>query len=433
MRLGLEGFATICVLALPSCIEDRGFPCTASDACVLDGVQGRCESAGWCSYPDTECGGLHRYEPLAGDGVGGTCIDALCGVTSVIAGADHNCAVDRLDRVWCWGANAFGQLGLGFDSQAEQPARLATVLQGAGAAPDGYLVPESAADHACGLGGGNAVLCWGLNTGSQVTYEEAPPTVLEPLLVGNLAATAVAVSDEISCIATGSALSCWGAALPNDQTVTLQVDDTIRELAAGDRHLCLRTASAGAYCAGEPGEGRLGGEIRNDQPLPYAQPFVAGVRLLAAGHDHSCAVVGDDASQDVLCWGSNESGQCGSSPSDPFFAAPTSIATLAGGTYLGVAAGDAHTCVLREADGHVLCWGDNLSGQVEIGDGTDGFDVKRVELDGEPIVAVQVVAGRRHTCARTASAIVCWGDNASLQLGTDDLAARSHVTPFDCE
>ncbi|MBL4687724.1 MAG: hypothetical protein JKY37_24220 [Nannocystaceae bacterium] len=276
------------------------------------------------------------------------------------------------------------------------------------------------------------MLCWGLNSGLQVTYEEAPAVVLEPLVVGTLAATAVAVSRAISCIATGSELSCWGATLPNEQTVSIRVDDTIRALTAGNRHLCVRTASTGAYCAGDSGGGRLGGDIRHDQVLPYAQPFTSGVRMLAAGYNHTCAVFGDDTSQDVACWGHNDVGQCGSAPSDQFLDAPTSVAVLAGGQYIGIAAGDNHTCVVRAADGHVLCWGDNLSGQTEVGGITAGFDAKEVLLDGEPVVALEIVAGRLHACARTARAIVCWGDNASLQLGTDDPAARSHVTSFDC-
>ncbi|MBL4687723.1 MAG: hypothetical protein JKY37_24215 [Nannocystaceae bacterium] len=112
MRLSLKGLEALVALALPGCIADRGFPCSTSEMCVLDGVPGRCESTGWCSYPDVECGGMHRYELLAGDGVAGICVDELCGVTSLIGGAEHNCVVDGLGRVWCWAPTSSANSGL---------------------------------------------------------------------------------------------------------------------------------------------------------------------------------------------------------------------------------------------------------------------------------------------------------------------------------
>src|ERR1044071_2125244 len=60
-----------CVTVAP---DHRG---TGDEQCVLDGVQGRCEDSGACSFPDASCGsGGFRYHEHAGDHAG------ICVVTA---------------------------------------------------------------------------------------------------------------------------------------------------------------------------------------------------------------------------------------------------------------------------------------------------------------------------------------------------------------
>ena len=88
-----------------------------------------------------------------------------------------------------------------------------------------------------------------------------------------------------------------------------------------------------------------------------------------------------------------------------------------------VVAGTHHTCA-RDRAGGVLCWGNNVYGQ--LGDGVDldlsmqpnlAVPTQVVGLD-EGIVAI--AAGASHTCALTDSGeILCWGDDSRHQLGFD--------------
>jgi len=79
-----------------------------------------------------------------------------------------------------------------------------------------------------------------------------------------------------------------------------------------------------------------------------------GVRVVAAGFDHTRAIVDGSA----RCWGANGSGQLGNgSVADG--PVPVKVSGLAAGTQV-IVAGWSHTCALVVGGGR--CWGDNSSG-----------------------------------------------------------------------
>jgi len=51
----------VIVLAGAGCIRTATFQCAASDQCVRDGVQGTCETVGYCSFPDPACASGARF------------------------------------------------------------------------------------------------------------------------------------------------------------------------------------------------------------------------------------------------------------------------------------------------------------------------------------------------------------------------------------
>jgi alpha-tubulin suppressor-like RCC1 family protein len=152
--------------------------------------------------------------------------------------------------------------------------------------------------------------------------------------------------------------------------------------------------------------------------------------VIAAGHDHSCAVMRDG---DVTCWGRNHRGQLGRGDkidvgdgNGPTVAMAGPIDLGPGRTAVQVTTGNAHTCVLLDG-GDVLCWGHNSSGQlgqghninVGDGDGPDVADVDPIDL-GPGRSAVQVAAAGRHSCALLdGGEIVCWGRGNYGRLGHD--------------
>jgi len=94
---------------------------------------------------------------------------------------------------------------------------------------------------------------------------------------------------------------------------------------------------------------------------------------------------------------------------------------------VAIAAGLRHVCALT-SEGKVLCWGANASGQ--LGDGTRATRMHPTAvtaLDG----ADQIVSGDEHTCARTSGnqALLCWGQNAHGELGDGTTEERLSPVP----
>lgn len=55
----------------------RAFVCGGDSDCAGDAPGGACEPSGFCSFPDDSCDSGRRYGDFAGDGLAGTCVDAV--------------------------------------------------------------------------------------------------------------------------------------------------------------------------------------------------------------------------------------------------------------------------------------------------------------------------------------------------------------------
>jgi alpha-tubulin suppressor-like RCC1 family protein len=101
--------------------------------------------------------------------------------------------------------------------------------------------------------------------------------------------------------------------------------------------------------------------------------------------------------------------------------------TSAAGTASRIAAGDWHTCAVTTGGG-VLCWGYNASGQ--LGDGTTTNRLTPMPVIGLGSGVAAVAAGTDHTCALTSvGGVVCWGWNHYGQLGDGTTTDRLSPTP----
>jgi len=81
-----------------------------------------------------------------------------------------------------------------------------------------------------------------------------------------------------------------------------------------------------------------------------------------------------------------------------------------------IVGGGAHTCA-RRAGGSVVCWGYNYLGQLGVGSTRPTSSNRPLAVRGLSD-AVQLAAGRYHTCARRQTgAVACWGLNRKGELG----------------
>jgi cysteine-rich repeat protein len=81
-------------------------------------------------------------------------------ISSAAAGGSHSCVTDDNRIGFCWGNNAYGQLGIGSTDPRYTPARINY---------SDWKTIEAGKDHTCALKAGNPTLwCWGRNSQGQV-------------------------------------------------------------------------------------------------------------------------------------------------------------------------------------------------------------------------------------------------------------------------
>ena len=201
---------------------------------------------------------------------------------------------------------------------------------------------------------------------------------------------------------------------------------SVTALAAGFAHTCALLTDGTVMCWGDNFKGQLGDGTNTQRATPVAVQDVAGTSTLsgatalAAGYNHTCALLTDTS---VQCWGLNASGQVG----DNTMAdknTPVAVKNVAGtGTLSGVttlSAGGDHTCALLTG-GAVQCWGNNRFGQLGNNSTTNSsipVATRNRDNSDDLFWVMTLAAGGVNTCGVTdTGAVWCWGNNQFGQLG----------------
>jgi alpha-tubulin suppressor-like RCC1 family protein len=290
--------------------------------------------------------------------------------------------------------------------------------------------------HTCALTTAGAVLCWGRNNAGQLgdssTTDKTTPQPVTGLASG---VAAIAAGGYHSCVlTTAGAVLCWGRNdvgqlgdnSTTDKTTPQPVTGLasgVATLAAGGYHTCALTTAGGMQCWGFNANGQLGDGSTTDKTTPQPVTGLAsGVAAIAGGNFHTCALTTAGGMQ---CWGSNGGGYLGDgSTTDKI--TPQPVTGLASGV-AAIAVGGVHTCAVTTA-GAVLCWGVNASGQ--LGDGSTSSKTTPQPVTGLASGVAAIAAGTEHTCARTtAGAVQCWGRNNSGQLGDNSTTDKTTPQP----
>lgn len=150
-------------------------------------------------------------------------------------------------------------------------------------------------------------------------------------------------------------------------------------------------------------------------------PPLQNILQVSAGSGHTCVRTTEGA---VKCWGANRHGQLGDGTT---VTQDTAVAVHGlPGSVAVIAAGGGHTCAVTTAGG-VLCWGANASGQ--LGDGTTEDRKTPVAVQGLGSGVSALAAGSAHTCAvLDGGGVKCWGFNEDGQLGDGTTVNKSIPT-----
>jgi alpha-tubulin suppressor-like RCC1 family protein len=275
---------------------------------------------------------------------------------------------------------------------------------------------------ACALAA--ALLCALLASATSGDVNESPvrPQQNAAITAGSFHACALTATGAVRCwgrntqgqLGDGAALP--GADAPSPSTPVL-LGQPARAVAAGAEHTCAVLADGAVRCWGDGFSGQLGNGatgLAADSSAP-APPVALGGPAVAvtAGDGHTCALLADGA---VRCWGRNDTGQLGNGATLPADGSATPAQPVAlGQPARAVAAGGFHTCAIL-ADGSVRCWGADTDGQLGDGAPEAGSSAPVAVSLGQPATAL--TAGTNFTCALLADGSVrCWGNDAMGQLG----------------
>jgi alpha-tubulin suppressor-like RCC1 family protein len=273
----------------------------------------------------------------------------VSGITSAAAlsvGDGHACAVLADGRIQCWGANDFGQLGIGTQAESDVPSTVAGITGATGVSAGQY--------GTCAVLMDGTARCWGMNTFGRLGDGTMADSSVPVAVSGVTSAVGICTSIDHSCaVLADGTVQCWGA-----------------------------------NAFGETGSSaREGGSS-----MPVAVAGITDAVAVSCGTEHTCAVSKDGT---IQCWGADGAAggdyrvlgnptavtpDCTWEPDPPMPPLPTvSYETTCSPTPVrvsgitqaaSVAAGYFGTCTVS-TDGSIQCWGDNEFGQLGNGSTVD--------------------------------------------------------------
>ncbi|XP_024884849.1 X-linked retinitis pigmentosa GTPase regulator [Temnothorax curvispinosus] len=311
-------------------------------------------------------------------------------VVVIECGDEHSAVVCQTGRLFVFGSNDWGQLGLGHKNHISKPSCVK------------ILKPEKVTHVACGRAhtlictGAQKIFACGSNQEGQLGRENSA--------IGDSSSSPILVYD-------------CGLAGPR-----------IVQLAAGSHHSMVLTSDGGVVAWGSNLEGQLGlpgisGLVNKPTKVPIPEP----VKEISAGYYHSVFLT--ESGLIYVC-GESESGKLGININFSTQVAPKQMQLPA--TALHVACGGHHTLILAE-NGNIYCSGSNASGQLGMGTNVNETHtpklLSRGALQDEKIV--KIACGESHSAILTESGkLFTCGDGRHGKLGLEENENNVHEVTF---
>jgi alpha-tubulin suppressor-like RCC1 family protein len=216
--------------------------------------------------------------------------NTIVGITNthtVATGYGHACVLLNDQTIQCWGDGGRGQLGNGSSSSNSNPVTVSSISTATAIAVGG-----NQAGHSCALLSDNTIQCWGANDygqlGDGTQTDRSTPTAVSS--ISTAIAVAVGGGGEgcggVGCYNSGhscavlsnNTIQCWGAndygQLGNGTTdnsslpVTVPGISNATEVTAGFQHTCALLSDSTVKCWGYNNQGQLGDGTKQSKLTP---------------------------------------------------------------------------------------------------------------------------------------------------------------------
>ncbi len=344
-------------------------------------------------------------------------VAGLSEVTAIAAGGEHSLALLANGTVKAWGANREGQLGNGTTTSSKVPV----VVTGL----SNVVAISAGREHSTALLANGTVMAWGCNEEGQLGIKTKGPKSTTPVAVKGLSGvTAIASGGDFNLARLGNGtVMAWGAGEEGQlgdgkrgksiTAIAVKGLSGAVAVAAGREHALALLANGTVMSWGSNLARQLGmpskfKEIKEEEEtvfeeeeepensdVPVAVQALSGVTAVAAGSEHSLALLGDG---EVMAWGSNNNDQLGNGTQGGMSNLPTAVGGLSGVT--AISAGSQHTLALLSG-GSVEAWGYNPDGQ--LGNGSNLNSPVPLAISGLGGV-VKIAGGGSHSLSMGAPA-----------------------------
>jgi alpha-tubulin suppressor-like RCC1 family protein len=267
------------------------------------------------------CWGLNNFGQLGGADRATSLVPRQVGAGNtwreVAASWSHACALSAEGALACWGQNVHGQLGVGKTAmRSNSVARVIGNQTWASVAVGGQ--------NTCAATTSGAGFCWGNNAFGQVGDGTTTTRVRPVAVKGGMQFASFSLTWGRTCgLTPGGDAWCWGENSHGELGDGTRTDASVpvavpsagaawAQVATGNQSTCATRTDGQVYCWGDNRYGQLG--PGNSATFSTTTPSAAGIvstgALISAGWYHFCSVGGG-------CWGTNDAGQLGNGAITP--------------------------------------------------------------------------------------------------------------------
>ncbi len=356
-------------------------------------------------------------------------------IFSLNLGSVNSSAITSTGRVFMWGSNSFGQLGDGTEINKNIPI---DITQNFKLKKDEKIISLSlGCNHSSALSSTGRVFMWGSNVNGTLGIG----IISNKFNVINLPEFDDFIIEEALNTHNKILGTKYYSNVPIDitQNFKLKKDEKIISLSLGFFHSSALSSTGRVFMWGSNSCGELGDgtEIGKNLPIDITQNFSLETNdkivYLSLGGYHSSALSNIGS---VFLWGNNEDGQLGDRTNtnryypteitSSFINKKYSLSPLSNGDkIISLSLGGYHSSALSNF-GFMYFWGDNENGQLGGGIGFAKVNNPLRSRTGSFESIKTVVLGYDHSSALTTNGeMLIWGCNQSGQLGDSTKLSRN--------